>query len=199
MNFLNHKILVKYRAGSDAFGLAKDGSDHDHVMILDDYHGPACVHDEEEDYFIYGLEDYKKRLAFGDELPDYFVIYNIDTFHALDNIEVIDPDFEEEFKKLVQIDWPAHLKDYLRKCIDYFSRYIEFKAVNKNLYHLYQIKGYLDNYVKTGTFGGTLSKKTLDKISAYRSDYKTLDKSALSEFQTIIDSFNEYIEGGGKS
>jgi hypothetical protein len=145
------------------------------------------------------LEDYKKRLAFGDELPDYFVVYNIDTFHALDNIEVIDPDFEEEFKKLVQIDWPAHLKDYLRKCIDYFSRYIEFKSVNKNLYHLYQIKGYLDNYVKTGTFGGTLSKKTLDKISAYRSDYKTLDKSALSEFQTIIDSFNEYIEGGGKS
>ncbi len=52
---------------------------------------------------------------------------------------------------------------------------------------------------KTGTFGGTLSKKTLDKISAYRSDYKILDENSLSEFQTIIDSFNEYIEGGGKS
>ena len=168
-------------------------------MVLADYHGPACVHDDEEDYFIYGLEDYKKRLAFSNDLPDYFVIYNIDTFHALDNIEVIDPDFEEEFKKMIQIDWPSHLKCYLRKCIDYFSRYIEFKAVNKNLYHLYQIKGYLDNYAKTGTFGGTLSKKTIDKISAFRADYKSLDESILSEFQTIIDSFDDYVAGGDES
>lgn len=196
MEFLNHKILAKYKAGSDAFGFSGGDSDHDHVMILADYHGPNVIHDEGEDIFLYGLEDYKKRLDFSDELPDYFVIYNINTFHALDNIEVIDPGFEDEFKKIIQIDWASHLKEYLKRCIDYFSRYVEFKAMNKNLYHLYQIRGYLDNYAKKGVFGGDLSKATVAKINDFKANYRSMDESVLSVFQSILDSFGEYIAGG---
>lgn len=186
--FGNSKILLKAQCGSRGFGFETEASDNDILIVLDKNIGFAFEKDEQTDYFVFGLETFRKLLKFDDSLADYLLVFN-DQFLDL-KIDYLDESFKEEYLKLSNIDWKKDINNWINHVIPFFERYL-FEGTTeaaKPLYHLLRINDIVKRYEVTGTFDHNYSEETIRKVYSFRQNNKSC---SLDEFRNII----EYLKG----
>ena len=165
--FKNDKVLLLYKCGSYAFGTATDKSDEDYVVVLKDFKGLTHLSYGKKEYFVFGLEDWKAKQEFSDEIDEYFEIFNDEVlafpYNILNKDESMD-DLIEFYKS----NFASNYKKWINKVVSYFRFYYDLGDINKNMYHLLRIRFMVENYLKTGSFSLELSEEVLNKIFNFK-------------------------------
>ena len=172
--FKNDKVLLLYKCGSHAFGTATDKSDEDYVVVLRDFKGLTHLTHGKKEYFVFGLEEWKAKQEFSDEIDEYFEIFNDEVLAFPYNILNKDESMDGliEFYKT---NFLLNYKKWIKKVLSYFRFYYDLGDINKNMYHLLRIRFMVENYLKTGSFSLELSEKILNKILNFKA---STDKEA---------------------
>lgn len=165
--FRKDKVLLLYKCGSYAFGTATEKSDEDYVVVLRDFKGLTHLSHGKKEYFIFGLEDWKAKQEFSDEIDEYFEIFNDEVlafpYNILNKDESMD-DLIEFYKS----NFASNYKKWINKVVSYFRFYYDLGDINKNMYHLLRIRFMVENYLKTGSFSLELSEEVLNKIFNFK-------------------------------
>ena len=165
--FRKDKVLLLYKCGSYAFGTATEKSDEDYVVVLRDFKGLTHLSHGKKEYFIFGLEDWKAKQEFSDQLDEYFEIFNDEVlafpYNILNKDESMD-DLIEFYKS----NFASNYKKWINKVVSYFRFYYDLGDINKNMYHLLRIRFMVENYLKTGSFSLELSEEVLNKIFNFK-------------------------------
>lgn len=167
--FRHDKVLLIYKCGSYAFGTCGENSDHDYVVVLRDFNGLSHRSDEEtkSEYFIFGLEFWKDKMEFDDDLAEYYMAFNDEILSFPESIVYLD----DEIKPLVEkykADFPSKIKQWLRAVVAYFSRFVLLGGLEKRFYHLVRVKHIIERYKKTGVLSLELSGEIADWIKEYK-------------------------------
>ena len=165
--FKNDKVLLLYKCGSHAFGTATDKSDEDYVVVLRDFKGLTHLTHGKKEYFVFGLEEWKAKQEFSDEIDEYFEIFNDEVLAFPYNILNKDESMDGliEFYKT---NFLLNYKKWIKKVLSYFRFYYDLGDINKNMYHLLRIRFMVENYLKTGSFSLELSEEVLNKIFNFK-------------------------------
>lgn len=187
--FKNDKVLLLYKCGSYAFGTATDKSDEDYVVVLRDFKGLTHLSHGKKEYFIFGLEDWKAKQEFSDQLDEYFEIFNDEVLAFPYNILNKDESMDE-LVEYYKSKFTSNYKKWISKAVSYFRFYYDLGDINKNMYHLLRIRHMVDNYLKTGSFSLELSEKVLNKILNFKAStdkeaYRTEINGALIYLQNL--------------
>ena len=175
-----------YKCGSAAFGTSTDKSDEDYVVVLKDFKGLTHLGDGKKEYFIFGVETWKEKQEFSDDLDEYFEIYNDEILALPETIIYQDEaikDLVENYKKTFE----SKYKIWLQKVVVHYDYYWKLGVINKRMYHLVRIKHIIENYKKFGSFSLDLSKEVLNWILKFKeAEDKTKYRNVLSEALTYI-------------
>ena len=187
--FKNDKVLLLYKCGSYAFGTATDKSDEDYVVVLRDFKGLTHLSHGKKEYFIFGLEDWKEKQEFSDQLDEYFEIFNDEVLAFPYNILNKDESMDELIE-YYKSKFTSNYKKWISKVVSYFRFYYDLGDINKNMYHLLRIRFMVENYLKTGSFSLELSEKVLNKILNFKAStdkeaYRTEINGALIYLQNL--------------
>ena len=166
--FKKDKVLLIYKCGSHAFGTSSDKSDEDFIVVLRDFKGLTHLTNGKKEYFVFGLEDWKAKQEFTDDLDDYYEIFNDEVLAFPYNIINKDESIDEliEFYKS---SFSSKYKKWISKVVSYFRFYYGLGDINKNMYHLIRIRHMVENYLKTGSFSLELSEEVHNKILEFKS------------------------------
>lgn len=183
LNYPNNKILLCYRCGSHCFGTNDNKSDEDYVVVLDNFNGVNHIGENKKEYFIFGLNEWIKKMEFDDDIDEYFEIFNDEILAVPLNIITIDESmvtlvnkYKEEFK--------TKIFKWLTKVYFHFDLYIKTDRVNKTFYHLFRIKSMIDNYLASGSFSLEIPSDVLRKIINFKNSNNKYQY--LKEFKDIL-------------
>ena len=165
--FRKDKVLLLYKCGSYAFGTATEKSDEDYVVVLRDFKGLTHLSHGKKEYFIFGLEDWKAKQEFSDEIDEYFEIFNDEVLAFPYNILNKDESMDELIE-YYKSKFTSNYKKWISKVVSYFRFYYDLGDINKNMYHLLRIRFMVENYLKTGSFSLELSEEVLNKIFNFK-------------------------------
>ena len=193
LNFGNNKVLAIFKCGSHAFGFADENSDNDYFVILEPFQGSAHEQSEENDYFVYGKEAFKKIVRFEENVPDYDVIYNDQFLDCENKFEFVDPEFKDELFELLNIDWKRNIYKWVKRNIHYYSRFLTEGSTNtvKSLYHLIRIKDIVVRFEETGEFNHNYSQKAIDDIKTFKANFE--NPYLLPYFRGIITYLDNFL------
>lgn len=195
-NFYGKKVLAIYRCGSTIHGVQSDESDKDYVVILKNYRDIRLDKREKIDYFLFGLEPFKRALQFDPRVLDYYLLWMDNTLLAVDNLEYIDEEFKEEFYRIIHIDWQKYLTVWLKINVDYFSACCEALVNEKSLYNLYRIRSLIRHYQDIGRFEYYLSDGDRELIIDYKNKQANLEKHR-GNFKEILEFLKTFLEKEG--
>lgn len=195
-NFYGKKVLVIYRCGSTINGVQSDESDKDYVVILKNYRDIRLDKREKIDYFLFGLEPFKRALQFDARVLDYYLLWMDNTLLAVDNLEYIDEEFKEEFYRIIHINWQKYLTVWLKINVDYFSACYDALVNEKSLYNLYRIRSLIQHYQDTERFEYYLSEKDKELIIDYKNKHANFEKHR-ANFKEILEFLKTFLEKEG--
>lgn len=179
------RVLALYRCGSHLFGTEGPESDKDYTAILEDYESCNIYKVKDADYFIYGVEQFKEALTFQSSHPGFLVMWLDNILLAQENLLYLAPDFEEEFKKIISVNWKTTFPFWLKKNLDYFKTWFEIGQHTKLLYHLYRLRSLVLHYEETGRFEAFLSEEDKENIIDYKIRNLNVEKH-FTNFKEII-------------
>lgn len=191
--FYGKKVLAIYRCGSYIHGVQNDDSDKDYVVILKNYQDIRLEKREKVDFFLFGVEPFKRALHFDKRVLDYYLLWMDNTLLASENIEFIAEEFKEEFYKIIKIDWDKYLTAWLRVNVEYFTACFEGLINEKSLYNLYRVRSLIEHYQATGRFEYYLSEKDRDLIIEYKNKQANLEKHRVN-FREILEYLKTFLE-----
>ena len=191
--FYGKKVLAIYRCGSYIHGVQSGDSDKDYVVILKNYRDIRLEKREREDFFLFGLEQFKRALQFDNRVLDYYLLWMDNTLLAADNLEFIDDEFKEEFNRIIHIDWQKYLTVWLRINVDYFAACYEGLINEKSLYNLYRIRSLIKHYQATGRFEYFLSDEDREFIIEYKNKHVNLEKHR-ANFKEILEFLKAFLD-----
>jgi len=186
------KILAIYRCGSAIYAVEGAESDQDFTVILEDYNEIITYKEDGNDYFLYGVESYKRALNFDDYILEYFLLWVDNTLLAKDNLLYIDSDFVDEFNKLIKVDWDKHLLKWLAINVDYYDFCFKNLLNEKSLYNLYRIRSLMKHYEATGKFEYYLSEEDKNLIIDYKNRQANLAQHQ-ANFKQILEYLKTFL------
>ena len=193
--FVHNELMFAYFCGSRAYGTDTKDSDIDVVAVFSDLGGITHATLSGIDIFAYGIDSFIQRQSISDELPLYNLIHADDFIKAKDNLIYLNPKYKSDFDKLVKIDFSKVLPEFLEAFIKYYDLLINVQQAKvKRSYHIYRIKGLVDNYKKNGKYDINLSKEQLSKIADYKKNWESLENSVVSELSDVLEEIKEFKE-----
>ena len=193
--FVHNELMFAYFCGSRAYGTDTKDSDIDVVAVFSDLGGITHATLSGIDIFAYGIDSFIQRQSISDELPLYNLIHADDFIKAKDNLIYLNPKYKSDFDKLVKIDFSKVLPEFLEAFIKYYDLLINVQQAKvKRSYHIYRIKGLIDNYKKNGKYEINLSKEQLSKIADYKKNWESLENSVVSELSDVLEEIKEFKE-----
>ena len=173
--FPNTKILLIYYGGSKAYGLDDENSDIDLTVVLDGFKGILHLFLGKYDLFVFSKEDFIKRQQFDDSIIAYHR-------QAADNIMGIDSneyylssEFSNELNELItSVDW-QFIYHFIDAVLIYAMSKFEINPTSKTHYHLFRLRGMLDNYDETGQFNLKVAEPWYSLMLEYKTNYKAHD------------------------
>ena len=184
-------ILLMYRIGSKAYGVATSNSDNDIVVVLDGYSGMDHITDYETmtEYFIYSKDFWIEKMELSPRLANLFLIFPDE---VLGNIPLyIKDDFVSTYESYQNRDFATIFKTYLGKVIDYFETYLNDDRQIKTMWHLYRIEEQVLRYMATREWSLDLAPATIERIQVYKGNYQLQSEHSLNEFKNIIEYLKE--------
>jgi predicted nucleotidyltransferase len=193
--FVHNELMFAYFCGSRAYGTDTKDSDIDVVAVFSDLGGITHATLSGIDIFAYGIDSFIQRQSISDELPLYNLIHADDFIKAKDNLIYLNPKYKTDFDKLVKIDFSKVLPEFLEAFIKYYDLLINVQQAKvKRSYHIYRVKGLIDNYKKNGKYEINLSKEQLSKIADYKKNWESLENSVVSELSDVLEEIKEFKE-----
>ncbi|MDY0338946.1 MAG: hypothetical protein RBQ78_04215 [Acholeplasmataceae bacterium] len=193
--FAYNELMFAYYCGSRAYDTTSADSDVDIVAVFSDLNGITHAGFGDIDIFAYGIDSFIQRQSISDELPLYNLIHADDFIKAKDNLIYLNPKYKTDFDKLVKIDFSKVLPEFLEAFIKYYDLLINVQQAKvKRSYHIYRIKGLVDNYKKNGKYDINLSKEQLSKIADYKKNWESLENSVVLELSDVLEDIKEFKE-----
>ena len=188
--FSNNEVMFIYYCGSRAYGTTQANSDTDITVVIYNMQGITHASKEGLDIFAYGIDNFLQRQSISDELPLYNLIHADDVIAAKDNLIYLNPKHKTKFDEILELDFIKILPLYLEAFLSYYENLIfKERVVVKRSYHIYRMKGILDNLLKTKKYSVKLSKEYLDKIIKYKSTWEnTNNENVLNELGEVLKS-----------
>ncbi len=188
-------MLAIFLCGSYLHGLSSETSDKDYIVILQNYKEVRVYKEDGVDYFLFGLDAFKRALQFDNHILDYFLLWMDNTLIVKDHLLFIDEGFVEEFNRIINIDWNKHLLTWLRINVNYFTVCLDGLINEKSLYNLYRVRSLMVNYENTGEFRYCLSEQDRALIIDYKTDRANTDKH-YKNFQGILRYLSTFLGKG---
>lgn len=165
--FIDDDILLMYRCGSRAFGTSTGESDNDYVVVLRDFKGTAHRANGKDEYFVFGLSAWKRKMEFSDYYDEYLEAHNDEIMAFPNNVICIDDSMKknvEDYKK----SFTGKMKTWLKKVCSHYEFILGLEDLSKSLYHLVRIRSIVERYKATGSFSLELDDNTLAWILDYK-------------------------------
>ena len=193
--FVHNELMFAYFCGSRAYSTDSKDSDIDVVAVFSDLGGITHASLSGIDIFAYGIDSFIQRQSMSDELPLYNLIHADDFLKVNDNLIYLNPEFKNDFDKLVKIKFENILPEFLDAFITYYDLIINRQEAKvKRNYHIYRIHWIINNFKKTKKYDVNLPKEISDKIFKYKKDWEVLDQSVVSEFKDLLEDIKEFRE-----
>jgi len=186
-------VLAIYRCGSYLHGVQSETSDRDYTVILKNYKDIRIEKQDGLDFFLFGLEPFKRATHFDPRILDYFLIWMDNTLLAKENLEYIEESFKEEFEQIINIDWDKYMTTWLKLNIQYFSACLAGLINEKSLYNLYRIRSLIRHYQDTGEFEYHLSGGDKEFIIDYKNKHANLEKHR-ANFKEILEFLKAFLD-----
>lgn len=149
------------------FETKDEESDEDFIVVLKNMKGCTHLNEGKKEYFIFGINDWKKKMEFSDDYANYYEIFN-DEIMAFPNNVVYMNDSFKEIVKSYQETFTSKLSTWLKKVYSYFIFYYELGDLNKNMYHLIRISYIVKNYETACSFSLYLDEETETFIRKFK-------------------------------
>lgn len=190
--FRNNKILLAYYAGSSAYGTRTGTSDIDIVVVLDDLNGSMHISNEELgiEYFVFGKEDYARKMTFSHEVSAYLKLFNDDIL-AVEQPIVLDESFVTDYENYRSRDFNNLIADYIDTVIEYYQHFLSENALKKNMYHLYRIEKQVKTFIDTGQFQITKDESINEKMMVFKENYQSNSMDYMNELRDILKYLKE--------
>ncbi|HOF43217.1 MAG TPA: hypothetical protein PLE44_01305 [Bacilli bacterium] len=191
--FVHNELIFAYFCGSRAYGTDTKESDIDVVAVFSDLGGITHASLNGIDIFAYGIDSFIQRQSISDELPLYNLIHADDFLKVKDNLIYLNPEFKDEYDKLVNIKFEKVLPEFLDAFITYYDLLINRQEAKvKRNYHIYRVHWIISNFKKTNKYDVNIPKEISDKIFNYKKDWETLDQSVVEEFKELLEEIKEF-------
>lgn len=193
--FPNNKILLLYRAGSFAYGVADEESDKDYIVVLKDFRGVLHIPRDEDksEYFIFGKEEWISKMELDDSLSPFLTIFPDEVL--ADSVIHVDASFASTYESFRNRDFTFVFQKYLAKVIAYFETYLNDNILTKNLWHLYRIEEQVAKFASgNNVWTLELSDETKERIHVYKANFQTQNINYLNELKGIITYLKEVKE-----
>lgn len=191
--FAYNELMFAYYCGSRAYDTTSADSDIDIVAVFSDLNGITHAGFGDIDIFAYGIDSFIQRQSISDELPLYNLIHADDFLKVKDNLIYLNPEFKDEYDKLVNIKFEKVLPEFLDAFITYYDLLINRQEAKvKRNYHIYRVHWIISNFKKTNKYDVNIPKEISDKIFNYKRDWETLDQSVVEEFKELLQEIKEF-------
>lgn len=194
-------IMFMYLGGSIAFGIYEEVySDVDVNVFVNGLKG--FIHTEMDgiDFFIYGDDKYLSRQTLKSDLPLYNKIFIDDALSLDETLLYLNPVYEGEYKQFKAVELKDRFKEYLDNFYQYHSFYFTQSAKpTKKMYHVFRMRGMIENYILTGKLTLEISEPWRDKLFKYKHGWNTkVGVSLYAEIPAALDYIRNYKEGLAK-
>lgn len=193
----NIKPLLVYKCGSSIYGLETEKSDADFTVIAENYEGQMSINEEGVDFFIFGIEHFKKFLSLDSEILIIFKIWLDNIVSLKQNIVYIEPSFNDELNNLINIDWNKFFYKWLSTNLDYYEMHLENGKTNKILWGIYRLNSITKNYLRNGKFSITLDDEDKNNALDFKAN-ETLRLSHYERLKTIFSYLRQIAKEGSK-
>lgn len=190
--FRNNKILLAYYAGSSAYNTRTGTSDIDIVVVLDDLNGSMHISNEELgiEYFVFGKEDYSRKMMFSHEVSAYLKLFNDDILSVEQPI-VLDESYVTDYENHKSRDFSNFIADYIDSAIEYYQHFLSENALKKNMYHLYRIEKQVKTFIDTGQFQIATDESVKEKMMVFKDNYQSNSLEYMKELRNILKYLKE--------
>ena len=199
--FPTSKILLVYYCGSIAYGLQDKDSDEDVTVVLDNFNGNIHLNLDKVDLFVFSRERFIQRQYFDETITAYHRA-SADNLMSIDeNMIYLDPIFVDELDTVRDCDSKHFMLKHLEAQIDYGKMRFELNKNLKSHYHIFRIRGMIDNYDKTGHYNLTVLETWYTKMIEYKRNWdneigQTYLKELEEELQYLIEYRDRMMSGG---
>ena len=191
--FAYNELMFAYFCGSKAYGTTDKNSDIDVVAVFSDLNGITHATFNDMDIFAYGIDSFIQRQSMSDELPLYNLIHADDFIKAKENLIYLNPEYKNDFNKLLAIGFEKVLPEYLDAFLEYYDLLINKQKVKvKRAYHIYRVKAIIDNFKKSKKYDVNILKAVVDKIANYKKNWETISDDVVLEFSSILAEIKEF-------
>jgi predicted nucleotidyltransferase len=189
--FKDRKVLLSYYCGSTAFGVNTDESDSDIIVVLDDMlgHDHLYLEDENIEYYIFGRNEWFKKMEFDSSISLYNLMYSDDICGG--KLIYVDSKFKSIYEKYVNRDWSKYFNVWLESNIAYYETYIDNPVLRKNYWNLYRLEEQVRRYLETNIMKIDVSDNVKEKILVYKANFKSNSVLFKEELILILD----YLKG----
>jgi len=172
--FLNHIVMFIYYCGSYAYGLNDGNSDSDVTAVIDGFNGNVHLTIDSLDIFAYGKDVYLKKQNLDQTVPLYDRVYIDEILSPYDTLIYLNEQYRNEYETYKRIDMVLILKPFLSNFIEHYERRLELAEPQKSHYHIFRIRGILENLDLTGKYELNLSEPWLSHMKNYKNSWNTL-------------------------
>lgn len=191
--FPTSKILLVYYGGSIAYGLQDEESDEDITVVLDNFSGNIHLNLDKVDLFVFSKERFIQRQYFDETITSYHRA-SADNLMSIDtNIIYLDPSFEGDLKRIRNCDSKDFMLNHLKAQIDYGKMRFEVNQNLKSHYHIFRLRGMIDNFDKTGHYNLTVPEPWYKKMMDYKQNWNNkIGQNYLAELEAELQYLIDY-------
>ena len=193
------KMAFMYFGGSVCYGTFISGkSDYDINVVVDDLKGAFKTNISGTDVFIYGVSSILDRLNPNSPISQYKRSFIDDVLGLPDTLIGLNEEYKDIYEKYKNFDFNKNLKGFLTNFYEYFAFCFngEFQ-VGKKFYHVFRMRGQIENYKKTGVFSLNLPKSYFDEEIDYKLNWNNENrrKELNEKLEKYLDEIYEFKEG----
>lgn len=191
--FPNAKVLFMYYSGSRGYGYAEEDSDIDVTVVLDDFNGSLHLQLGKLDIFAFSRDMYIKRQNFDETIIDYYKSATDDILVPEDKILYLNPEFDEVYEQLKQLNVKSFIVNQLTALISYTKMRMDISMELKSHYHLFRYRGILDHYDRTGVFELVIDEPWRTDMLRYKKNWNNeIGKSYEGKLIEILQYLEQY-------
>ena len=191
--FLTSKILLVYYGGSIAYDLQDDESDEDITVVLDNFSGNIHLNLDKVDLFVFSKERFIQRQNFDETITSYHRASADNLMSIYSNIIYLDSSFLDVLEQVRHCDSKEFMLKHLEAQIDYGKMRFEINQNLKSHYHIFRLRGMVDNFDKTGHYNLTVPEPWYTKMMDYKRNWNNeIGQSYLKELEAELQYLIHY-------
>ena len=181
-------IMFIYYCGSYAYDLDHEGSDRDLTVVLDGFEGSVHLSLDNTDLFVYGREFYNKKQALDQEIPVYDRSYIDEVLSKRETLIYLDDYYKKVYESYKNVEMTLNLEKFLEGFTQYYDYKLKSNVPEKTFYHLFKMRGILDNLDETGIYELVVDEPWHSMMVDYKRNWHTT--TGLSYMPLLIEQLN---------